>query len=230
MIMISLYLNCRLHDVEMEIGSENSLNGELARGIEQCTCPPGYTGLSCEECDFGFVRLNQTRGQFECIECNCNRHAATCDLDLGTCGPCLHNTVGPNCELCAPGYYGDARTGRPDSCKRCRCPLEIASNNFSPTCVSTGVDNYACDQCPVGYEGSHCERCSDGYFGNPLIPGSYCQPCNCNQNHEIGASDWCDRLTGQCLKCKPGTTGASCEICQQGYYGNALQGTCNRKF
>lgn len=25
----------------------------------------------------------------------------------GPCGPCQHNTTGPNCERCLPGHYGN---------------------------------------------------------------------------------------------------------------------------
>ena len=70
------------------------------------------------------------------------------------------------------------------------------------------------------------DRCTDGYYGNPLVAGGFCQPCDCSSNHEIGSSDWCDRLTGQCLKCKTGTAGHSCQLCATGYYGNATEGTC----
>ena len=154
------------------MGSENSLSGERARGIEQCDCPAGYTGLSCQQCAFGYVPLyhnnrsnNMQNGPFDCVKCNCNGHAATCDPLAGTCGACLHNTFGSNCQQCAPGFYGDATTGTTDACTRCRCPLEPASNNFSPTCAqsnssSSASDAYAyvCDQCPAGYEGDQCQR------------------------------------------------------------------------
>ena len=150
----------------MDYGSENSLSGERSHGIEQCVCPTGYSGLSCEECAFGYVRRHQSAAELrgrgvaslECVACECNGHAATCDPGARTCSPCLHNTAGDRCQLCAPGYYGDATSGRPDACQRCRCPLEVTSNHFSPTCVSTGVDSYVCDQCPTGYEGNHCQR------------------------------------------------------------------------
>ena len=32
------------------------------------------------------------------------------------------------------GFYGNAKFGRPNDCKPCKCPLEIPSNNFSPEC------------------------------------------------------------------------------------------------
>ena len=71
-------------------------------------------------------------------------------------------------------------------------------------------------------------RCSDGYFGNPLVMGSTCRPCDCNNNQEPGVSGWCDRFTGQCLKCQATVSGQACDSCQSGYYGDALQDTCKR--
>lgn len=91
------------------MGSENSLSGERARGIEQCICPPAYAGLSCEQCAFGHVRIDDPsrRGMFQCLPCQCNGHSPTCDpQDLKSCHQCLHNTVGAQCDQCAPGYYG----------------------------------------------------------------------------------------------------------------------------
>lgn len=73
------------------------------------------------------------------------------------CQECQHHTVGLNCERCAHGYYGDAQRETPTDCKRCACPLETASNNFSPSCEPDG-DNYVCTQCPQGYQGRHCEE------------------------------------------------------------------------
>ncbi|KOB72038.1 Wing blister, isoform G [Operophtera brumata] len=75
----------------------------------------------------------------------------------GPCGPCQHNTTGPNCERCLPGHYGNPVQG---ACKPCACPLFNASNNFSPNCVlaSAEGDEYVCTQCPDGYSGDHCEK------------------------------------------------------------------------
>ena len=38
---------CRLHEVKMNGAVENK-TGVLLPGIERCSCPPAYTGLSCE--------------------------------------------------------------------------------------------------------------------------------------------------------------------------------------
>ena len=80
---------------------------------------------------------------------------------------CQHNTIGEHCDTCVSGYYGNPLLSTPNDCKRCKCPLEVASNNFSPTCRQATVDynkfsispeEYVCDSCPRGYAGSHCER------------------------------------------------------------------------
>ena len=44
-----------LSDVVMEIAAEDG-RGEIASHVEQCVCPPSYTGTSCENCAEGFFR------------------------------------------------------------------------------------------------------------------------------------------------------------------------------
>lgn len=73
-------------------------------------------------------------------------------------------------------------------------------------------------------------RCAEGYFGQPLIPGGSCQPCQCNDNLDLSVPGSCDSLSGACLICKPGTTGQYCERCADGYFGDALHArNCQRK-
>ena len=50
--------------------------------VEQCSCPTGYSGTSCEACAPGFQR-NPTTGQ--CQGCNCNGHSNDCDPRTGRC-------------------------------------------------------------------------------------------------------------------------------------------------
>jgi laminin, alpha 1/2 len=82
-----------LHVGSNEISDSNSLSL-----VEECSCPPGYTGLSCETCDFGYMKIYEMSATHEkvgkCIKCPCNGHAATCDLETGQCGECQHNTFG----------------------------------------------------------------------------------------------------------------------------------------
>lgn len=61
--------------------------------VEECTCPPGYTGFSCESCEFGYIRMLENNST-KCIPCPCNGHSNSCDLHSGSCGECMHNTYG----------------------------------------------------------------------------------------------------------------------------------------
>uniref|UniRef100_A0A182NLL5 Laminin subunit alpha-1 n=1 Tax=Anopheles dirus TaxID=7168 RepID=A0A182NLL5_9DIPT len=213
-----------LEEAQLYGGSHSSVTSSSTsnRLIELCDCPEGYRGTSCEECAFGYVRIYETSVTHErvgrCIPCSmCNGHAASCDLETGECGSCLHNTVGTNCERCLPGYYGNATIGRMDDCRRCACPLEVASNNFSPNCQSRGGSSgdsteYVCTQCPDGYTGDHCELCDDGYYGEPTVVGGQCLPCPCHGGP-------CNGQTGECIECLGNTEGWRCERCKTGYWG-----------
>ena len=71
--------NFRLHTAALEFGSEQSLNLRKTIAVEQCLCPPGYDGLSCENCGYGYTRRNNSIFRGECLKCDCNGHAASCD-------------------------------------------------------------------------------------------------------------------------------------------------------
>ncbi|GAU99875.1 hypothetical protein RvY_10813-2 [Ramazzottius varieornatus] len=223
-------LESRLLMVSLSVADPKSKELVKMPSVEMCECPPGYAGLSCETCTGGHRRVNQTLYNGHCMPCHCHAHATTCDAFTGECRDCLHNTTGSFCEKCTPGYYGDAQSGDPNSCQPCGCPLMTATNNFSPSCVAGRTlslpDDYICTDCPLGYVGAKCEMCADGYFGNPLVPGNFCQPCVCSGNVDLAAVGNCERLTGKCLKCVGYTEGFSCERCRKGFYGNALQHDC----
>ena len=72
----------------MEFGSQQSLNLQKTLAVELCTCPIGYKGLSCEECSFGYTRVEGKLFQGECRKCDCNGHAATCDQITLECDVC----------------------------------------------------------------------------------------------------------------------------------------------
>ena len=57
-----------------------------------------------------------------CQPCNCSGNGDPnllfndCDPLTGACRTCLHNTAGPHCETCAPGFDGNALL--PGNCTR----------------------------------------------------------------------------------------------------------------
>lgn len=177
----------RLEGVMMDSGAEVE-DGEVVEpvpAVEQCECPPGYSGLSCQLCSPGYFTTRRDKWGPVCEPCQCHGHADSCHPTTGECVrlvppawvpdpttlPCpetsdegsgsggstdcndpewtlqtgsltLHychynpkdctvdpkeycedNTMGEHCELCMPGYYGDATRGTTDSCLACPCPL-----------------------------------------------------------------------------------------------------------
>ena len=48
----------RLHTAAMEFGSQRSSNLLKTKAVEQCFCPTGYEGLSCESCSYGYTRYD----------------------------------------------------------------------------------------------------------------------------------------------------------------------------
>uniref|UniRef100_A0A8C8SMW2 Laminin subunit alpha 2 n=1 Tax=Pelusios castaneus TaxID=367368 RepID=A0A8C8SMW2_9SAUR len=212
----------RLSGVSLEAADRYSTGRKVASAVEVCQCPPGYSGTSCESCWPRHRRVNGTIFGGICEPCTCFGHSELCDDITGECLDCKYNTGGPYCDRCLPGFYGDPTKGTIEDCQLCACPLSILSNNFSPTCHLDRSHGLICDECLLGYAGSRCERCAEGYFGQPLIPGGSCQPCQCNDNLDFSVPGSCDSLSGACLICKPGITGQHCERCADGYFGEAL--------
>ncbi|XP_070709007.1 laminin subunit alpha-1 [Pempheris klunzingeri] len=226
-LRVRLHLNAsaegpiRLSSVSLDVADSGSLSGIQAVAVETCECPWGYSGTSCEVCHPGFYRVGGVLFGGNCMQCECNDHALECDIS-GVCLGCTHNTTGPHCDVCLPGFYGDATEGSADDCRLCPCPLTEASNSFSPTCVLEASGQVSCDQCQIGYTGSNCERCASGFYGNPQVVGGACVRCECNSNVDVNEAGHCDTVTGECLRCLGNTAGRHCEVCQSGYYGDAV--------
>ncbi|CAH1774180.1 unnamed protein product, partial [Owenia fusiformis] len=218
----------RLRDISLEVAESRNTGLERAFPVEQCNCPEGYKGLSCEDCDTGYTRSGGGLYLGLCERCNCNGHSNECDPETGECKNCQGNTMGEYCDQCAPGFYGDATVGSPNDCNPCECPLSTSSNQFSSTCRLDPDGRATCTDCPQGYTGRFCERCERGYIGNPRTPGDYCRNegpgplCNCDSRGTRPNSQ-CDPTTKQCV-CKPGVTGQRCDQCETGYFGLSVDG------
>lgn len=156
-----------ISDISMEVAVPNYSGLAQALEVEQCRCPPGYQGLSCQDCAPGYTRTGGGLYLGHCELCECNGHSDSCHPETGICTSCLHNTQGELCEQCAPGFFGDPTVGTPEDCQPCACPHTDPDNQFSPTCESLGNGGYQCTACQPGYTGQYCERCAPGYVGNP---------------------------------------------------------------
>lgn len=75
-----------LLNIIMDSAATRDLGLGSASLVEECRCPVGYTGLSCENCDHRYVR--QQSGAW-----------------LGRCVP--------DVEPCRPGTYGNPAKGIP---------------------------------------------------------------------------------------------------------------------
>ncbi|XP_038056132.1 laminin subunit alpha-2-like [Patiria miniata] len=205
-----------IDDVVLETAGpvRGDISGDPAIGVEQCDCPTGYTGLSCERCDSGYFRLSGGDYLGTCVPCVCFGHSDICDDRTGLCEDCQHNTTGQQCNICDVGFYGDATGGTPSDCMQCACPSLDPAYNFSPTCILDPLDGqHRCTDCQTSYFGRYCDSCDDGHYGDPTTPGGTCQPCDCNTYGSI--SSVCDKTTGDCL-CVEGITGENCDQCDEG--------------
>ncbi|XP_060793466.1 basement membrane-specific heparan sulfate proteoglycan core protein isoform X8 [Neoarius graeffei] len=205
-----------LSDIIMDTTSTVfSFDGQ-PKNVEECRCPLGYSGLSCESCSHGFERIPGDPYLGTCAGCNCHGHASACDPISGHCLSCQHNTEGPQCDKCRPGYFGDPSRGRPDDCKPCPCPYTETSRRFSDTCF-LDVDRQAtCDACAPGYTGRRCEKCAPGYIGNPLQPNGNCIPYSqeltqCDNRGTISSSS-------RPCNCKANVAGTLCDECKPGSF------------
>ena len=161
--------------------------------------------------------------------CFCNGLADVCDLRSRECINCELFTTGKECEVCLPGYVHINSKNISEGCQPCLCPgLPKSNNSFSESCVIEGMEIF-CTDCEEGYTGSRCDICDDGYYGTPTASGT-CRFCECSGNIDLSQRDNCNRSTGECLRCINNTAGQRCEVCRDGYWGDAINGQCKGRF
>jgi hypothetical protein len=167
-----------LISVSLDIANEqNTGSSERALAVEQCYCPQGYTGLSCEDCAVGYTRADEGIYLGLCEPCNCNGNSRECEPESGVCFNCGNFTTGESCELCLPGYEGDPAN---------RIPCRYVGGGGSVSCncerrgsISDECYNGVC-QCKTNVEGNNCDRCRPGTFGLTDINVHGCQACFCS--------------------------------------------------
>ncbi|XP_034542548.1 laminin subunit beta-4 [Notolabrus celidotus] len=182
-----------------------------------CTCREGHTGARCDKCSPGFYGNLALPGA-SCEECLCNNNIDVddrnaCDSLTGECLRCLHNTTGPQCNTCKPGYYG---TALDQGCKECSCDRRGTVVVQCPLGGPCFCDQRT-GQCPCrrGAAGVLCDSCEDGYWN--LDGPAACQPCNCDPANS--ESNTCDKVTGQC-PCRAEFGGRQCDECGENHFGN----------
>ncbi|XP_075954009.1 basement membrane-specific heparan sulfate proteoglycan core protein [Anarhichas minor] len=208
-----------ISDIKMDVAVPQSTGNERALEVEECACPQGYRGPSCQECDEGYTRTSSGLYLGTCERCDCNGHGGGCDTETGRCLQCLHNTAGPRCERCQTGFYRNPVTDVAQACQPCPCPGTTSSNQFSSTCYLESDGQPTCDNCPPGYTGRRCERCAAGYTGNPPLG----QRCIVGNNDVNGNCYNCDQrgsdgCNGGVCRCKLNVEGPSCSSCKSGTF------------
>lgn len=179
-----------------------------------CRCLPGYTGERCDRCDHNYYG-SPTVINGVCQQCDCNNNTdlaqpGNCDPRSGECLKCLYETSGRNCEICRPGFFGDATK---QQCSMCVCN-EIGTNL---TQDGQAVCNQYTGQCPClpNVVGKECNECAPSHWN--LASGKGCQACECDTSGSYSLK--CNLFDGQC-HCKPGHGGRQCNECQENFWGN----------
>ena len=72
-----------MRELRVSSASLDVLGVEVTRrpgdqAVEQCQCPPGYSGASCQLCAPGHYRDYTA---FRCLSCPCHGHEDTCQQD-----------------------------------------------------------------------------------------------------------------------------------------------------
>ncbi|KAI8120669.1 Basement membrane-specific heparan sulfate proteoglycan core protein [Lucilia cuprina] len=177
-----------LTQVVMDIATPTNLGTARAVEVEECRCPEGYIGLSCERCAPGYKR-NPEAGLYLglCEPCECNGHSNQCDSETGACLNCADNTEGEFCERCAYGYSGDATQGTPHDCQL--GPDDSTTyprpqpNQTCSYCNAAGTES--CDNgycyCKPNVQGTYCDQCRSGTYGLSASNPEGCDECYCSQ-------------------------------------------------
>ena len=121
-------------------------------GSAECFCLPGHESPLCDSCSEGYFGLPP---DFRCRSCACNSNIdpsvpGSCDRETGICLRCINNSTGPECELCADGYYGDATV---QNCQPCGCnvggSVDLRCNSLGHCSCLDGVGGMRCNVCLV---------------------------------------------------------------------------------
>lgn len=141
------------------------------------------------ECDFGYVGANCS------IQCLCNGHSNCKGPDqLDVCLECKNNTVGKQCEQCAPLFVGYSRNngeciacvdychGHTSLCVDRDSNSTVRSMNrmeLQETLTHGPVHDALCLKCQNQTNDERCEGCSVGFFRGAEDFRLPCRKCHC---------------------------------------------------
>ncbi|XP_052746482.1 basement membrane-specific heparan sulfate proteoglycan core protein isoform X2 [Bicyclus anynana] len=151
-------------------------DGPMAQHVEQCSCPEGYIGTSCEDCAPGYTRSLSGLYLRHCVPCNCNGHSNKCHPETGECSDCKDNTDGKQCEYCRAGYERDQANYCVPSIQTSRPPI----CNCDPRGEEIPCDASGYCFCKQNVEGEACDRCRPGTFGLDINNPLGCSACYCS--------------------------------------------------
>ncbi|XP_029344965.1 basement membrane-specific heparan sulfate proteoglycan core protein isoform X9 [Acyrthosiphon pisum] len=163
-----------IQSVTLEITDSFNTGKNRAVEVEECLCPEGYKGLSCEECAVGYTRNGQGLYLEICEPCTCNGHSNHCDPDSGICVNCRNHTTGDTCDVCLPGYTGDPLKGIP-----CEANEEISACDCDSQGTLLPCQENRC-VCKTNVEGPRCDRCRPGTFDLSENHVEGCLECFCS--------------------------------------------------
>eukprot|EP00058_Branchiostoma_floridae_P014826 XP_002600314.1 hypothetical protein BRAFLDRAFT_66816 [Branchiostoma floridae] len=154
--------------------------------VEDCSCPEGLSGLSCDECSPGYHREAEHDDRLvPCVPCDCNNNTLTsppqCDAVTGECLNCKPGRTGKHCELCDNNVVGA-------DCDRCAENTYGLDNPDFPgcrncSCSPWGAVNSSCDlqtgqcHCSNSTEGLKCDQCRGNFYYNETLGCIECDGC-----------------------------------------------------
>ncbi|CAH8496321.1 unnamed protein product [Schistosoma guineensis] len=218
-----------LFNIKVEHAIKSDVPGQWVGEIEECICPHGYEGLSCEKCAPGYQK--DPDNPLKCRPyCACDK----CDTD-GNCIECPGKRAGPRCQQCKDGYYRPDKSLLITDCQPCdmcgnNLPYVVKTCQFNPQ----ADDDYFC-KCRISEDNKlinpNCDRCQLAIDSGEELPvdakcDTKAQPIDCHYHGTQLTSD-----NGDC-QCKTGYTGVKCDECEEGYFnymGQCLQCYCSGK-
>uniref|UniRef100_A0A8C8GE06 Uncharacterized protein n=1 Tax=Oncorhynchus tshawytscha TaxID=74940 RepID=A0A8C8GE06_ONCTS len=216
-----------------------SLDGSLNKDPCQlpCVCKEDVAGENCDHCKLGFHHLlgERLRG---CEKCYCSSIASNCSdshwtysNETSMAGWSLTEADGEGKVWPTPSRDRDwpqilsnnnqeARRHLPAMCSSGH--RRVNSSVFKGVCEPCDCHGHGCTDHTTGF---HCDECIPGFHGvaNKRMPND-CQPCACPLNIKSNNPTCHVDPRGEliCDRWQPGYTGAHCDRCTNGYFGQPV--------